>query len=171
MRIEKQVEIDAPIREVFDFIRDPDNDPVWCPTVLDSTQVEGDGPVPGAVYRQHHKPGPGKPTELMVELLEVDPPRMLELKSTDHLGWFRVWYHLEELPGGGTRLTQVDETHFQGIGRLLRPLLFVAIHAGISRQFSTLKEMLEADDPRTDSARRGAPPAPDARAGNAPTGA
>lgn len=33
MRIEKHVDIDRPIDEVFAFIADPDNDPQWCSSV------------------------------------------------------------------------------------------------------------------------------------------
>lgn len=149
MRIEKHVEIDRPPTDVFGFIRDPNNDPTWCSTVSESTQVEGDAPEPGAIYEQVHEPGPAKPTELTVELLEIDAPHHVRLRSTDELGWFDVRYQLEELPDGRTRLTQIDETHFRGIGKLLQPILYFAIRAGIDRQFSTLKRILESGDPAT----------------------
>ena len=143
MIIRRSVEIDRPPTEVFAFIRDPDNDPVWCPTVLQSEQVEGDGPEPGAAYRQVHKPGPARPTALTVELLEVDAPHHLRLRSIDELGEFDVRYELEELPGGRTRLTQVDDTDFQGVAKLLQPIMWFAINSGIKRQFGELKQLLE----------------------------
>lgn len=146
MRIAKTVEIDRPIGEVFEFIRDPDNDPVWCPTVHESNQVNGNGPTVGAVYEQVHKPGPAKPTGLTVELVEIDAPHHVHLKSVDELGWFNVHYHLEELPDGGTRLTQTDHTHFQGFARLLQPIMWIAINAGITKQFRRLKRLLETGD-------------------------
>lgn len=146
MRIEKSVEIDRPAEEVFDFIRDPENDPVWCPTVHESTQVDGHGPTIGAVYEQVHKPGPAEPTELTVELLEIDAPHHLHLRSTDDLGWFDVHYHLAELPDGGTRLTQIDQTHFQGFAKLLQPIMWFAISAGITKQFRRLQRLLETGD-------------------------
>lgn len=145
MRIEKHVEIERPPEEVFTVIADPDNDPVWCPTVYESERIEGEGAAPGAVYRQVHKPGPAPPTELEVELLEIDPWHHLRLRSTDELGWFDVRYELEELPDGRTRLTQVDETHFQGFARLLQPILWLAINRGMRRQFERLKQLLETD--------------------------
>lgn len=146
MRIAKSVEIDRPVEEVFAFIRDPDNDPIWCPTVHESTQVEGDGPTVGAVYEQVHKPGPAKPTELTVELLEVDAPHHLHLRSIDELAWFDVHYHLEARPPGGTRLTQIDEAHFQGFAKLLQPIMWFAINAGMKEQFRQLKRLLETGD-------------------------
>ena len=143
MRIERSVEIDASIDEVFAYIRDPNNDPEWCPTVQRSKQVKGDGPTVGAVYEQVHKPGPAPPTELQVELLEIDAPHRLRLRSTDDLGYFDVQYRLEQLPDGSMRLTQVDDTHFQGFAKLLQPVMWFAIHNGIKRQFAELKEILE----------------------------
>lgn len=143
MIIRRSIEIDRPPAEVFEFIRDPQNDPQWCPTVSEPEQVEGQGPVPGAVYHQVHKPGPAKPTQLVVEILEVDAPHHVRMRTTDELGEFDVRYELEELPGDRTRLTQVDDTGFTGFGRLLQPILFLAIHRGIKRQFRELKQLLE----------------------------
>ncbi len=146
MRIEKSVEIDRPAEDVFALIRDPNNDPLWCPTVRESTQVEGDGPTVAAVYKQVHKPGPAKPTELTVELVAIDAPRHLHLKSIDDLGWFDVHYRLADRPDGGTRLTQIDQTHFHGVATLLQPIMWLAINAGITRQFRRLKHLLETGD-------------------------
>ena len=143
MIIRRSVEIDRPPAEVFAFIRDPDNDPVWCSTVLESEQVQGDEPVPGAVYRQVHRPGPAKSTELTVELLEIEPPHHLLARSTDELAVFDVRYELEELPGGRTRLTQVDDADFQGFAKVLQPVMWFAITRGIKRQFAELKQLLE----------------------------
>lgn len=146
MRIERSVEINRPAEEVFALIGDPDNDPVWCPTVHGSTRVKGKGLTIGAVYEQVHKPGPAKPTELTVELLEIDAPHHLHLRSTDDLGWFDVHYHLADLPDGGTRLTQIDQTHFQGFAKPLQPIMWLAINAGITKQFRRLKRLLETGD-------------------------
>ncbi|MDX1619971.1 MAG: SRPBCC family protein [Nitriliruptorales bacterium] len=146
MRIEQHIDIDRPAPEVFEVIRNPNNDPRWCPTVHHSTQVKGDGPTVGAVYEQVHKPGPAKPTELTVELLEIEAPHHLRLRSVDDLAWFDVHYHLEELPGERTRLTQVDETHFQGFAKLLQPIMWLAINSGIKKQFRELKQLLETGD-------------------------
>lgn len=146
MRIERSVEIDRPIQDVFAFIRDPNNDPGWCPTVQRSVQVTGDGPAVGAVYEQVHKPGPAAPTELTVELLEIDAPNHLRLRSTDDLATFDVHYHLDPLPDGGTRLTQIDDAHFHGFAKLLQPFMWFAIHRGIEKQFAKLKELLEGEE-------------------------
>ncbi len=149
MKIQRTVDIGRPITEVFRFIGDPNNDPTWCPNVHESTQQRGDGPDVGAVYEQIHEPGPAKPTRLTVELLEINAPTYLRLRSTDELAWFDVSYHLEELPDDATRLTQTDHAHFQGFAKLLQPVMWVAINGGIKRQFRQLKTLLETDDSRT----------------------
>lgn len=143
MIIRRSIEIDRPPADVFAFIRDPDNDPQWCSTVSESEQVEGEGPSPGAVYHQVHKPGPAAPTQLVVELLEVDEPHHIRMRTTDELAEFDVRYELEELPGGRTQLTQVDDTHFRGAAKLLQPVMWFAINSGMRRQFRELKQLLE----------------------------
>lgn len=148
MKIQRTVDIDRPVADVFRFIADPNNDPIWCPNVHESTQLRGDGPLVGAVYEQIHEPGPAKPTRLTVELREMDAPNHMRLKSIDELAWFDVSYHLEELSDEATRLTQTDHTHFQGFAKLLQPVMWFAIRNGIKRQFRQLKALLEAGDSR-----------------------
>lgn len=48
-------EIDRSVDEVFGFVADSTNDPLWCKNVLECEQVEGDGPGAGARYRAVHR--------------------------------------------------------------------------------------------------------------------
>lgn len=142
MHLERSVTIPRPREEVFAHVRDPDNDPGWCPSVLESRQVIGDGPHVGAEYQQRHSPGPGSPSDLHVQVLAVDEPRSQTVRATDDLGYFDVTYHLEELPDGSTRLTQVDEIHFAGVKKLLLPVIWLAVNAGVKKQFAELRDQL-----------------------------
>lgn len=141
MRIERSVTIPRAPAEVFDYIRDPNNDPVWCSSVLSSRQVAGNGPDVGARYEQQHNPGPGKPTDLHIEILALDPPRSMTVRSVDDLAEFHVTYRLEAVDGG-THLTQIDEIHVEGIKKLVLPVLRLAVGAGIKKQFAELRRRL-----------------------------
>ncbi len=142
MHIERSVTIPRPREAVFEHIRDPNDDPGWCPDVLSSRQVVGDGPEVGAEYEQRHDPGPGSPSDLHVEILSLDPPRSMTVRSSDDLAVFEVTYTLEELPDGATRLTQSDDIHVEGLRRLLLPVLWIAVNAGIRKQFGELRRQL-----------------------------
>ena len=54
--IEREIEIQRPVDEVFDFLLDARNDPDWCHKVQSVELVSRDGPGTGARYRVVHKP-------------------------------------------------------------------------------------------------------------------
>lgn len=140
--ITESVVIARPIHEVFAFIADARNDPLWCPNVRESEQTQGEGPAVGARYREVHKPGP-KAAELDIEMLEHDPPRRAAWRASDESGTFVVSYDLEPVAGDATRVTQTDETLFQGLTRLLAPVIHFSVRRTLPKQFATLKSHLE----------------------------
>lgn len=136
-------EIDRPIQEVFDFVADSTNDPLWCGNVLECEQVHGDGPGLGARYRAVHKPGP-KASELRIEVLEYEPPRRIVWEQVDDAGTFTVSYDLEALSESRTRLTQTDRTTWNGVFRLLAPVSHLVVRRTLPKQFAALRERLES---------------------------
>lgn len=147
MKIQRTTIIDHPPQDVFDYVCDPLNDPEWCPWVLEARQVRGDGPHVGAEYEQLHNPGPGSPTRLHVEILDIDEPRSTTIRSTDELAVFEVTMDLEALPDGRTRITQTDLIRTQGVKKLLLPVLWGGVHVGIRNQFRELQRELVAQPP------------------------
>ncbi len=145
MEITRTATIPCPRDPLFEYLRDPDNDPKWCSTVHGSKLSDGRSGEPGAVYQQTHKPGPFPPSDLQVTLLEIDSPGHIRLQSDDGLGTFVVTYSLEDLGDGRTRVTQHDDMRFKGFGRLLAPFIAMAVRSGIRRQFEDLRERAEAD--------------------------
>jgi hypothetical protein len=60
--------------DVFAFVSDTRNDPLWCPNVTDVTQVEGDGVAMGSRFRFHQAIQTGGRTlesEVEVEIVEL----------------------------------------------------------------------------------------------------
>ena len=143
MEIERTTTVDCPREVLFDYLREPNNDPAWCPTVQSSELASGAPGRPGAIYRQMHKPGPFPPSALEVTMLETDEPGHIRLRSTDELGTFVVTYRLEDLGGGRTRVTQHDDIHLDGLARLLAPVMMLAVNSGIRRQFAELERLAD----------------------------
>jgi uncharacterized protein YndB with AHSA1/START domain len=142
--IKASVELDRPVEEVFDYVADSTNDPVWCKHVLECEQTQGNVPALGATYRAIHKPGP-KATELTLEVIEIDRPQRIAWRQTDEAGTFIVSYDLEALPGGRTRLNQTDGTSWNGIFRVLSPIVHLAIRRTLPKQFEALRAQLQPD--------------------------
>lgn len=143
MEISRKTTINCPRTDLFEYFRDPDNDPDWCSTVHSSELVEGESGKEGAVYHQMHKPGPFPPSALRVRLLEIDSPNHIRLESVDDLATFVVTYTLEDLGGGKTRVTQHDDIRFRGFGYLLAPFISLAVKSGIKRQFEALARKVD----------------------------
>ena len=51
MLIERTVEIERPVQDVYDFVVDARNDPEWCHKVQSVELVGRDAPGPGARFR------------------------------------------------------------------------------------------------------------------------
>ena len=143
MEIERSTTISCPRDTLFEYLREPNNDPAWCPTVHSSELTAGSTGQPGAEYHQVHRPGPFPPSDLEVTLLEVDEPDHIQLRSTDELGSFVVTYRLEDLGDGRTRVTQHDDIRLDGFARLLTPFMMLAVDSGIRRQFTELERMAQ----------------------------
>src|SRR3954467_7696721 len=109
MRIERATQIAQPRDRVWEFIADARNDPGWCEKVDSVEQLAGDGPGPGARYRVLHRPKPlGGPVELVMEVVEFDPPRPRRGGEEDDDAVFDVVYALAQREGG-PRLTKIDQ--------------------------------------------------------------
>ena len=144
MHIEKSEEIARPPEEVWAFVADARNDPRWCHKVDSVEQVVGEGPGPGAKYRVLHRPRPRKPpAELIMEVVEHDPPGHLLWREEDEDAVFNVVYQLEST-GNGTRLTQIDDIDWK-ISKLALPIARVMVSRDMARQLGSLKQKLEGD--------------------------
>jgi hypothetical protein len=143
MRIERAIVINRPTQEVFDFVAEPENDPLWCRKVMSVEQVEGTGPGPGSRYAVVHRPIPGRPPrDLAHSCVAWEPPRRIEWHGDDGTDVFQVEYLLEATPDG-TRLRQTSNAELR-VARLLRPIFRLGIGRDIAGQLRVLKRVLEA---------------------------
>jgi len=136
MRVEETIELPRGPQEVWDFVADPMNDPQWCPKVR---SVE---PCGEKRWLVRHKPVPLRPTiDLLIEQIELDPPRRLLIREEDEASIFEVEYRLEPV-GATTRFTQVSEFTWKRLPRFLHKTFERGVRRDLRHQLRTLREVL-----------------------------
>ena len=142
IREELSVVIGRPVEEVFAFATDPENDPLWQSTSLETEQTSG-GPVGvGTTFRNISK-FLGRRIETAYEVTEMEHPRRqcVRIVSGPIPG---SGCYLFEPAEGGTRFTQTFDAEVGGFFRLAEPLVARAIRRQTEADMATLKDVLEA---------------------------
>jgi hypothetical protein len=141
-RIAGEVEIQAPVEEVFDLVADERNEPLYNPRIVRAAKV-GDAPVgPGARYVVEPR-GTGRRGEMTVETVEYDRPR--RLRSVVVSSYLAVDGVLAFTPvGDGTRLRWDWDMRLVGPVRLLSPVLRLVGPRWERRNWVGLKEHVES---------------------------
>jgi carbon monoxide dehydrogenase subunit G len=138
VRVTESIEINRDLAQVWDFISDPMNDPVWCPKVTLVNQV-----APGRWVVQH-KPIPLRPpAALTVDQIAIAAPHRLVLHEEDGASIFEVEYQLEPT-SAGMRFTQVSDFTWKRLPVIVQRLLAPGVRRDVRRQLRELKRTLEA---------------------------
>ena len=135
------VEVPAPPEEVYPFVSDTRNDPVWCPNVTGVTQTAGDGVEVGARFHFDQKiEARGRVLESGVDVEVVGlGERKIVWNVEDRFQTRRIT--LEVTPSeGGCRVTQTTEASFKR-----KPGMAKWVYPGLAKrtfqeQFSHLVE-------------------------------
>jgi uncharacterized protein YndB with AHSA1/START domain len=147
-RIEHTLTIDRPVEEVFAFLVDTRNDPVWMAHVVEVGR-NADLPIEPGLEIDETIKFLGKRLPVTMRVTEHDPPRRsaIELVGSPVPG--RGSYELEPA-GDGTRLTATLETDAHGFFKLAEPVFARMARRDFVGNFATLKDLLEArNDSRT----------------------
>jgi uncharacterized protein YndB with AHSA1/START domain len=106
VRAEISLEIDRSPEEVFEYLTDVANLPLWQSGVQ---AVEPDGPLRAGARFVESRRLLGRDLRTTIEITDFEPPRLFTLRALDAPVAFTVRHELEPSPGG-TRLTVVGET-------------------------------------------------------------
>jgi uncharacterized protein YndB with AHSA1/START domain len=138
-RIVTTIEIHRPVDEVFDFLTDLDNAPLWAVNLV---EVRHDGPLgPGARGTDVRTMG-RKQAEMPWEITRYEPPNVVEFtygKPFPATATFRF-----DATAHGTRMTCDTTLHLVGLYRLLKPAIAREARRTDAQQFQNAKELLEA---------------------------
>ncbi len=102
------VDIDAPVEEVFPYVVDLTKHPQWADQKMEVEHVEGPENAVGATYKTHvdiHLPVGTQHDDATVVLREVDAPRHVAYEATDSSGTYRWTLDLDAVDGH-THVTQ-----------------------------------------------------------------
>ncbi len=142
---EFSIEIDRMPDDVFRFVEDPSNDPIWRSGMSDSKQTSegprGVGTTGEEVYRVAGRESPSA-----WKITVYDPGRLVEYVSTS--GPFKyhgVWRY--ETSGSGTRLTVGIEwsvTDPEALGGLSERAVLRTWEEVTAKELQGLKKLLEA---------------------------
>ena len=142
-------QIPAPPDELFAFVSDTRNDPLWCKNVETVDLVEGSKVEPGARFRFHQhldRPGAGRVQfDVDVEVLEMGE-RSIRWQAKDRFQIRDITLAVEP-HGSGSRITQVTAATFlrpPGMAKWLYPLLARRI---FGKQFRDLAAYFESLPP------------------------
>ena len=145
IRQEHSVVIERPVEEVFAFVTDPNNDPLWQSTSLETEQTS-EGPVDvGTTFRNTSK-FLGRRIDSTYEVTENDPPNKQCVRITSGPIPGEGCYLYEPADGGSTRFTQNFEAEVGGFFRLAEPLVARAIRRQMEADMATLKDLLESSE-------------------------
>jgi len=134
--------INRPIEEVFAFISNAENLPLWRATALEVRSASS-GPIGvGSVFRGRFT-FLGRPFDGNFEISAHDPHRSYATRMVDGPFPLETRYTLEPIESG-TRLLFVAEGEPGGFFKLAEPLVVSLAKRSFEADLHNLKEMLEA---------------------------
>ena len=139
---ENSVTIDRPVSDVFDFIADGANNPLWRSSVLDIQRVPGKPSGVGAVFKQGLK-GPGGRIDGDYEIVESQVNQLIKFQVITGLARPTGTYNFEAL-GNSTRLTFILHYEPKGLARLLDPMISSSMKSEVA-MLTNLKTYLESN--------------------------
>jgi hypothetical protein len=134
--------ISRPLDEVFAFVADARNRPLWDDSVASEELTSAEPIGVGTTVRTRLRPSMGRAYEYTWEIVEHQPPTRMTIESTSGPFPTTLAYQLGERDGG-TRVDFSVTGRPAGLLRVLQPLIARTIQANLDRGFPRLKELLE----------------------------
>jgi uncharacterized membrane protein len=141
-KVERGVVIERPIQEVFDFVHDITNDPLWQTTLVESEKLT-DGPLRGGSRVREVRRFLGIRVETTYEVTEYEPPTRSAVNATSGPVPFSGSYVLEALDGS-TRFTVHGDIEGHGFFKLAEPVFARMVGRELQANLGHLKDVLEA---------------------------
>lgn len=140
--IHHTITIDRPVEEVWDYVLDTRNDPVWITNVIDVGRG-GDEPVAIGLEIEETYKFLGKRVPMTMKVTEHEPPRRSAIEFVGGPVPGRGTYEFEPVDGG-TRFTMSLETDAHGFFKLAEPVFARMARRDVVASLGNLKDILEA---------------------------
>ena len=143
MRVEESIEINRPLKEVFDYVSDVGNYPQWMADTLE-VRKDTEGPPQHSDKFTVAIKSVGRRFETPYERTSYEANRGYTDRAVGGPVPNQRWDCIFQEVPGGTRLTRTVEAEMSGILKLLDPIQKRAAERGLRRDLQTLKDVLEA---------------------------
>lgn len=138
---EGSVEIDRPPAQVYAFVLDGANNPLWRPAVLEIERVAGAPSGLGATYRQRLKGPGGRPIDGDYKIVAATPDTRISFQVTAGPARPTGTYTFEAA-GDATRVTLALRYETKGVAKLMDPLITATMRSEVAT-LANLKAYLE----------------------------
>lgn len=143
LTVEESIVINRPRREVWEFMIDPDNLPVYSSNVIEYELVSGGKQEVGRICRGAVKVA-GRRLELTDEMVEVEKGRSGKFVSEDATIPYTVSFRYED-EGEGTKVTWHQEMEsLKGFFKFADPIVLKLYARDVRSNLEKAKTILEA---------------------------
>jgi uncharacterized protein YndB with AHSA1/START domain len=143
--IEREIVINRPVEEVFDFLADGRNEPHYNPHMLRAEQTSA-GPVgPGTQFRTEVTNN-GRSMEMVYEITAYERPQRLAGRTIKGPIDVQSTETFDSVPGG-THFRWVMELESRGLFKLISPLVARMMGRNLDTLLANIKRLLEAEPP------------------------
>ena len=143
-QIEREIVINRPVEEVFDFLADGRNEPQYNPHMLRAEQTSA-GPVgPGTQFRTEVTNN-GRSMEMIYEITVYERPQRLAGRTIKGPIDVQSTETFDSVPGG-THFRWVMELEARGIFKLMSPLVARRMGRNLDTLLTNIKHLLEAQE-------------------------
>ena len=144
MRIDvtAQVSVRRARAEVAAYMTDPANDPTWIGGVRE-VRMETPPPLHAGSRVARVAAFLGRRVEYVNEVTELDPGRVLDMRSVKAPFPMRVTYSFEDAPGAATIVRNRVRGDPGGFFALFGPLLRPLVRRSVQRDLERLRDVLE----------------------------
>jgi uncharacterized membrane protein len=143
-KIERSIVIERPVDDVWRFVHDWNNDPLWQTTLRESEQLTEGSPVAIGTRVREARQFLGVRVEVAWELTEYEPYRRSSIETASGPIPFSGSY-LFESQNGGTRFTVAGELDAHGLFKLAEPVFARMTQRELETNLGHLKDLLEAN--------------------------
>ena len=134
-----EIVINRHVAEVFEFLSNPENDPMWRHGILDISRISGAGT--GSKYHQVMSGPGGRRISADIEITDSQKDMLIEFHATSGPIRPKGAYVFRD-DGGNTRLQFMLEAELKGVKLLMGPMVQKAMNAEVA-SLSKLKRVLE----------------------------
>src|SRR3954447_16254077 len=142
IEFDTSVRIDRPSEEVFDYVSNAENFPVWNSAVQSVRRTSGEGDVGSTYLMKRDLPNGRAENEL--EILSRNAPMEFDLRTTSGPTPFTYRYRFTS-EDGVTEVRLAAEVELGGVAGAFGPLASRAVKRGVDANFATLKGILERE--------------------------